>query len=102
MKQSPFQQATLDVLNAWLTTHHGGVNPGLALIVNPATLDQLLIDTLLADEEVRKITHPFEHICRKAGHDLSAPGATPIDWKTLIANLLPLILAIIAMFGGGT
>ena len=57
----------------------------------PITASQAV--TVAIDPTVQHFTRPF----------IAAAGATstPIDWAALIAQLLPLILALIAAFGGG-
>ncbi len=59
----------------------------------PAKVDLNTAMTVMVDPTVQHFAAPFIAAAAKAG--------VTIDWMTLIAQLLPLILALIAMFGGG-
>ena len=59
----------------------------------PMPVDQNTAMTVLLDPTVQHFAAPFVAA--------ASATSTPIDWAALIAQLLPLILALIAAFGGG-
>lgn len=59
----------------------------------PTPVDQNTAMTVLLDPTVQHFAAPFVAA--------ASATSTPIDWAALIAQLLPLILALIAAFGGG-